>query len=134
MANVIPYLNFPGNCREAMTFYKSCLQGEVEFLTFADLPEGASEEVNKDLIMHSSLKTGALEFFASDCPPGMPLNKGNNLSMCLVCDDVSQAEKFFNTLSQGGTVMMPLQQTSWAVRFGMLTDKFGVNWLLNCDK
>lgn len=133
MPSVTPYLNFAGNCREAMNFYKSCFGGELQFMTYGEFPSEAPPG-DKDQIMHSSLKAGNFIVMASDCPPGMPLTRGTNIQLSLDFNDTSECEKLFAALSQGGTVAMPLQQTSWAHRFGMVTCRFGINWMVNVHK
>lgn len=133
MLGVKPYVSFNGNCREAVKFYKEALGGELlGIMRYGDSPmpsEGA-----EDLVMHSTLKVGDSIIMASDCPPGMPATAGNNVSLAVGVDDASQAEAMFAKIAEGGTVTMPIQETFWAERFGMVTDKFGINWMFNCEK
>jgi PhnB protein len=127
------YLNFDGDTRQAITFYHGCLGGELIMQTFKDakmdVPKGA-----EDRILHARLMNkGAAMLMASDTMPGMPFTPGNNFSINIECDDVSEEERIFTALAEGGKVTMPLQDTFWGARFGMLIDKFGVSWMLNCE-
>ncbi len=126
------YLTFDGNAREAMTFYQRCLGAELALQTFGeapmDSPPGAENRV-----MHARLAKGAAAIMASDTMPGMPLTQGNNFSITIECESVAEAERLYSALGEGGKATMPLQDTFWGARFGMLTDKFGVNWMLNCQ-
>ncbi|MCA1590479.1 MAG: VOC family protein, partial [Acidobacteria bacterium] len=86
-------------------------------------------------IMHCTIKIGDSHIMACDNPSGeTAATRGSNISLAIGTDDIAKAEKMFNDVSAGGSVTMPMQQTFWAERFGMLTDKFGVNWMFNCDK
>ena len=139
MKEITACLNFDGNCREAMTFYQKCLNAELHLMTFAEMPgcNGNSAVAEaKDRIMHSRLSKGATVLMASDTLPGhsMPFQQGSNFWVALGCESVLEIEEAFNTLSDKGKVMMPLQETFWATRFGMFTDKFGIHWMLNLDK
>lgn len=125
------YLNFDGNCREAMQFYQKSLGAELQLVTFGEMP-GNPPEV-KDRIMHARLAKGSTLLMGSDLMPGMPHQKGTNFSIAVHCDSVPEIEGYFNALGEHGKITMPLQATPWAQRFGMLTDQFGVNWMLNLD-
>jgi PhnB protein len=135
MKELTPYLTFDGNAREAMEFYKVCLGAELAIMTFGEspmkmqMPPGSEKRV-----MHARLSKGALELMASDTMPGMPFQHGNNFSMSFNCETPQETDQLFSALGAGGKVTMPLQETFWAARFGMLTDKFGVNWMFNLDK
>jgi PhnB protein len=133
MKQLTTYLNFDGNAREAMEFYKACLGAELEVMAFGDspmqVPPGAEKRV-----MHARLTKGQLTLMASDTMPGMPFHQGSNFSLALECETAQEVDKIFTTLSAGGKVTMPVQETFWATRFGMLTDKFGVNWMLDLAK
>lgn len=133
MKEVNAYLNFDGNCRQAMKFYEKCLGADLQLTTFGDMPGNTPPEA-KDRIMHARLAKGSTLLMASDTMPGMPHNKGNNFSIAVQCDSVPEIEKFFTALSEAGKVSMPLQETPWAARFGMLTDQFGIHWMFNLDK
>jgi PhnB protein len=127
-----PYLNFNGNCREAVEYYKTCFNGEiVNMQTFGESTGGDPANANK--IMHAVLKAGSIYLMASDCPPGVSVHFGNNITLNIDFDDTSVQENIFNKLAEDGKVTMPLQDTFWGARFGMLTDKFGINWMTNCE-
>ncbi|HEX7905022.1 MAG TPA: VOC family protein [Chitinophagaceae bacterium] len=136
MEGIIPYLNFEGNGTEALQFYSKALDGKVLFQqTFGDSPMGAqTPDEFKNRLMHASFQCDAGSFMASDGPPGYELKAGNNVSLSLHYNSIEKIEKAFNGLAEGGTVMMPLQETFWAHRFGMLIDKYGFNWMFNMDK
>jgi PhnB protein len=128
-----PYLTFNGNCREALNFYKDCFNGEIQqLMTFGEAKMGDNEQ-EKNRIMHSHFRAGSIFFMASDSMPQQPVNGGSNVTLNIDFQDVPTEEKIFNKLAQGGKVTMPLQDTFWGARFGMLTDKFGINWMMNCD-
>ncbi len=127
-----PYLNFDGQTREAMTFYQKALGGDLQIQSFADSgqpgPPGA-----EDRIMHARLTNGSAILMASDTMPGHPFAKGTNVHINVDCDSVEEIDRIFKAMSEGATVNMPLQDTFWGARFGMLTDKFGMHWMFNCE-
>ena len=130
-----PYLTFGGNCEEAFKFYQKCLGGKIE----AMMPhEGTPAEEHvppewRKKIMHACLKVGDMVLMASDAPPGR-FEPMKGFSVTLVMTDPAEAERLFHALSENGTVQMPIQETFWAARFGMLVDRFGTPWMINCDK
>jgi PhnB protein len=127
------YITFNGNCREAMTFYKDCLGGELHIMNF----EGSGMDVPaeaKNNVLHSTLQKDGILLMASDTMPGKPPIVGNNLSISINCESQAQTDAFFNGLVAGGKPTMPLQKTFWGAYFGMLTDKFGINWMFNFDE
>jgi PhnB protein len=131
--NINAYLTFKGNCKDAMKFYEKCTGGALKLMTFADAkmdvpPEQASR------IMHANLTLGKATLMASDTMPHHEFKQGNNFSVSLSHDDVKEAERVFKALSERANVTMPMQETFWAKRFGMLTDQFGVQWMVNVDK
>lgn len=137
MKSITPYLNFDGNCREAMTFYKDCLGAELRMVPFSEVPGGGGPQVPpeaQDRLMHAHLSQGSMVIMASDILPGMEFHQGNNFSITIDCESVEEIEKLFAALSRGANVGMPLQETFWAKRFAMITDKFGVRWMFNLDK
>ena len=131
-----PYLIFNGDCKDAFTFYAQCLQGQLEaMLTFGETPAG--EHFPKDLhnlIIHTRLIVGDQAIMGSDTTPDRPVDKMSACSISLNVDSIAEAERVFNALAGGGTVQMPLETTFWAARFGMLVDRFGVSWMVNCEK
>ena len=137
MKNTNIYLIFDGNCRKAMEFYKRCLGGELHLVTYAEMPGGGCADFpkeTKDWIMHASLTTGPAVLMASDRHQGIQIQQGNNFFVSINCESVGEAEKFFKSLSENGKAAMPLQETFWAERFAMLTDQFGIKWMVNLEK
>ena len=126
-----PYLSFENKARDAMGFYQTVFGGTLQVNTFKDF--GASQDPTEDdLVMHSVLEAdNGIVLMASDTPGRMPYNPGNNISMSLSGLDEHEMRGYFDKLAEGGTVMMPLQKAIWGDTFGMLTDKFGVQWLVN---
>jgi PhnB protein len=128
-----PYFFYPGNCRDALNFYKECCGGEIIGLQTYDDAQMASSPEQKGKVMHSTFKSGSVYFMASDVMPGQPYNSGNNITLNIDFENTGDQAEVFEKLSQGGKVNMPLQDTFWGARYGMLTDKFGVNWMVNCE-
>ncbi len=133
MKEVATYLTFDGNCREAMTFYAKCLDADLRMMPFSEAPMKTPDDA-KDKILHAKIAKGTWAIMASDTMPGTPIQQGNNFSIALACESAEETERLFNALSEGGKVTMPVEETFWAVRFGMLTDKFGINWMVNFEK
>jgi PhnB protein len=136
MATLNPYLNFAGNTEEAFTFYRSVFGGEFTTLQrFKDTPEaGRVPEKEKDMLMHVSLPVGkGNSLMATDALDSMghKLIVGNNIQLSLEAESKDEAEKLFKGLSAGGKVTMPLKDTFWGAYFGMLVDRFGIQWLVN---
>lgn len=134
------YINFNGNCREAVEFYADVFGTEKpEFMLYRDMPEGDDSfpvtEENADLILHTSLEIEGSEVMFSDIPPGMPLTIGNNISLVIIGTDMEKLKTMYNRiLEDGGTVGMELQETFWARLYGYVIDKFGVGWQFNYDE
>ncbi len=133
MTKLNPYINFKDNAREAMEFYKSVFGGELTVTTFKE--GGApAQGPTADLVMHAMLVVGPeMTIMASDTPPEMTYKPAAGVGMSLSGDN-SDEEKltgYWNKLSVGGTPFMPLGKAPWGDTFGMLTDKFGINWLVN---
>ena len=130
---LITYLSFAGNCEEAMNFYKEALGAEILLVNkMGDSPMEIPENL-KDKIMHARMQIGETELYMSDTFDPSSLNKGNNVSLSIQADDIPQLEDLFNRLSAGGNVTMPLTDAFWGARFGMFVDKFGMNWMFNCE-
>lgn len=128
-----PYLNFKDNARDAMTFYQSVLGGELTISTFDDL-HAAMDPSEGPLVMHSQLTTPAgFTLMGSDTPPRMEYRPGNNFSVSLSGGPETEEELrgYWDRLTEGATVSMPLQKAIWGDTFGMLTDRFGIAWLVN---
>lgn len=127
-----PYLNFDGNARDAMTFYHQCLGGDLDIKSFADSGQ-PSPPGSENRTMHARLSSGNAVLMASDTMPDMPFIQGNNVYINVDCDSVEEIDRIFAKFSDGAKIMMPLQDTFWGARFGMLADRFGVNWMFNCE-
>lgn len=129
-----PYLIFDGNCAEAFTFYEQCFGGKIEMmLSHRDTPVPTHvAEDWQDKIMHASLKVGDAILLGSDRMPDHRESIGG-FSVALGIDDPAQAQRVFDGLAAQGKVTMPMQQTFWAFRFGMVTDRFGIPWMINCE-
>lgn len=137
--SLLPYLYFNGRCEEALSFYARSLGGGVGFLElhrFAgspmakDAPEGWSEK-----IMHASLGTpGHPLLLASDGMAHAPGEPPRGFSLAYGAASVDEAERVFAALAEGGSIQMPIGETFFAARFGMLTDRYGVAWMVNCDR
>jgi PhnB protein len=135
--NVEPYLTFNGNCETALEFYKQCLGGKVVALhRYAGSPMDNAELPAewKNKVMHATFEIDGQHFMGSDGGPGFQFKGYSGFSMSLnVPKDPARAERVFKALAEGGQVQMPFQKTFWAAGFGMLTDKFGVPWMVNCE-
>ena len=144
MARTNTYLNFTRNTEEAFNFYKSVFGGEFGgggVARFKDIPpsDGAPQiaEEDKNLIMHIELSiTGGHILMGTDAPEsmGFKVNTGNNVHISLEPDTKADTKKLFDALSVNGTVTMPLQDMFWGAYYGSCTDKFGVQWMVNCTK
>ena len=125
MKSLNPYVMFSGNCREALTFYKECLDGEiVSMQTFAESPIPVPDDA-KDRIFNSEFRAGDAFFMASDDLPSHQVTKGTNVALFVAFSDSAEQESVFGKLSDGGKVLFPL-----ANGFGMLADKYGIQWML----
>ena len=133
MKQMIPYLAFNGNCREAIQFYQQCLGGDVEIMNWGDAPENACGEgmpkIEDDKVMHACLHDGEFTLMACDQP--MSSGASQSVSMSIPCDSEEQVDKLFAALSDGGMPMMPPSKTFWNAYFGMCVDKYGFQWMFN---
>jgi len=126
-----PYLSFRDNAREAMEFYQSVFGGELTISTFGEF-QASDDLAEQAKVMHSLLSTdGGLVLMSSDTPNQLDLTPGSNLSISLSGTDEPELRRYWAMLSDGGTVAMPLGPAPWGDTFGMCSDKFGVNWLIN---
>jgi PhnB protein len=126
-----PYLSFRDNAREAIEFYHSVFGGELTISTFGEL-QASQDPAEADKVMHSMLVTeGGLTLMASDTPSRMEYTPGNNYSVSLSGEDDGELRGYWEKLSDGGTVTMPLEKAPWGDSFGMCADRFGVSWLVN---
>jgi len=141
MAHVSTYLNFAGNTEEAFQFYKSVFGGELtDIQRFGEMPpqEGMPPlgEKEKNMLVHIALKiTGSHVLMGTDAPEsmGFKLNMGNNMHIMLEPDTREETKKLFDALSAGGKVDMALQDMFWGAYFGSFSDKFGTQWMVNCN-
>ncbi len=140
MATVSTYLNFNNKTEEAFNFYKSVFGGEfTNFQRFSDVPEQPGQkmpESEMNGIMHVELVTlGGHKLMGTDAPEsmGFKLIEGNNTYINLEPDTKEEAERLFNALSAGGKIEMALQEMFWGAIFGSFTDKYGINWMVNCS-
>ena len=133
MLGVSPYIGFTGNCRQAIEFYKTALGAEVLFTqTVGESP--MSNMGPAENIMHCTIKIGVSTIMMSDdARPEAGAARDSNISLALGLNDTERARQLFDNLADGGSVIMPLGKTYWAEAFGMVTDKFGVKWMVNCD-
>jgi PhnB protein len=127
------YLLFDGDCREAMEFYQKCIGGELHLMRFSDV-DAPGCEAGGDRILHAALPVGSAMLMASDIQPGMNLQRGDNFSVSLSCESMEEIQRVFGALSEGGQVKMALEDTFWGAHFGMLTDRFGIGWMLSYEK
>jgi len=132
MKNIISYLSFSGNCREAMHFYQGCIGGELFFQTVGESPMADQMPAKmKDCILHSTLTNGNVVLLATDILPKNGIIKGNNISLMLDCESELEIRTLFSNLLIEGHSNHPLENTFWGAIFGDLTDKYGNHWLLN---
>jgi PhnB protein len=133
MLQVSPYITFSnGRCRQAIEFYKEALGAEVLF------SQSVGESPMADMgpaenIMHCTIKVGASTIMMSDDPGPEAAAAGGNISLAIGLSDSEQAKRIFGNLAAGGQVIMPLEKTYWAEAFGMVADRFGVKWMVNCE-
>jgi PhnB protein len=128
-----PYLTFDGRCESAFKFYEKVLHGKVDMMMrFADMPGHAPPNWN-DKVMHASMKIGDEVLMGSDAPPER-YEPMKGVWVSLQIEKPAEAEGVFKALAEKGNVVMPIAETSWAQRFGMLVDQFGTPWMINCSK
>lgn len=132
-----PYLMFDGNCEEAFDFYARCFGGNIAMkMRYGEAP--TCDEVltaeQRNRIMHARLEFGGQVLMGSDATPEHPYEPIHGCMLSLNVDSVAEATRLFNALADGGNVMMALDKTFWAERFGMCRDRFGVPWMINCER
>lgn len=129
----VPYLSFNGDCRQAFQFYAEVLEGEIVAM-FSHGETPAAEYVSRewqDKIMNAHLVADGAEIMGADTPPEMGPASKSGFSVAIQLDDDARAERIFKALAEGGTVIMPLEGTFWARKFGMVTDRYGTPWMVN---
>jgi PhnB protein len=138
MSQLEPYLFFNGNCAEAMRFYEEALGGKLEMMMKAsEAPagsDGGCPGADPDAVMHACVMVEGRRLMASDWMSPEPYPGINGVSISLVYPTVEEAKRRFEALAEGGKVIMPLDKTFWVESFGMLTDKYGANWMVNGGK
>lgn len=129
------YLNFNGNCREAVEYYAQVFETEKpQIMTFGEGPSDLKfplPDEAKHLVMHARLTINGSNVMFSDVFPGMPFITGNNISLTIASENMDEIKSYFHKLKEGGTVGMELQETFWSKCYGQVTDKFGILWQLN---
>lgn len=130
------YLIFNGQAEAAFKFYAQCLRGKITtLLTFGEMPGFENQPAaTRAKIAHVRLDVGDQALMASDSHPDYPYEGIKGCSVSIAVSDPAEATRLFDALAEGGSVQMPLQQTSWSVRFGMLVDRFGAAWMVNCTQ
>lgn len=131
---ITPYLAFNGQCREAFEFYQKVLGGTLRMFTYGESPmaQQTPPEQHKR-VMHAGLSSGEFTLAGADAPP-QHYSQPQGFSVTVSVSEPADAERIFNALAEGGNVKMPIQETFWAKRFGMVTDRFGTHWMVNCEK
>ncbi len=128
------FINFDGNCREALDFYSKAFQSPiVDLMTYGDAPPSPDFEVaesDKNLVMYAAIEVAGGTPMFCDVPSGMPLIKGNTVSPTLGIEDIAEIDRIFAALAEGGTIDAPLAKTFWSAYYGMVTDKHGITWQL----
>lgn len=129
------FINFNGNCREAVEFYAEVFETEKpQIMSFEDTPPDPKFPIPdeaKSLVMYTTLNIDGSNVMFSDVFPGMPFTAGNNISLTISSKNIDEIKSLFNKLKEGGTVGMELQETFWSKCYGSVTDKFGIGWQLN---
>ena len=135
MLKLTPYLSFDGHCEQAFKLYEQCLGGKITFMqTYGESPMADQTPTEwRKRVMHATLSVGDQLLQGSDSPPGQ-YQKPQGFSIAIALSDATEAERIFKALSEDGKVQMPLEETFWALRFGYLIDRFGVPWMINCEK
>ena len=132
---LIPYLAFNGECDAAFKFYQQCFGGNIQTLmTYGESPMADQVPPEwRDRIIHASLAVGEAALLGADAPPDRDV-KPTGFCVSIQINDAEEAGRIFNALADNGTIQMPLQETFWAVRFGMVTDRFSTPWMINCGQ
>ena len=135
MKSAEPYLIFDGECAAAFAFYETVFNAKITFINrYKDLPSGAGEiaEVDRERVVHVTLPISKkISLMGADCPSDMKNIRGDNVWLTLNAESADEARQVFGRLSEGGKTIMPLEKTFWAELYGMLTDKFGICWMVN---
>ena len=133
MSTLVPYLNFEGNCKEAMKFYKDCLDAQLEIQTVEQSPMADQMPPEmKDFVLHARLEKGNMILMASDAKD-KNMTRGDMLTLMVQCDTEEEIKVYFANLSAGGKVNMPLAKQFWGATYGQVTDRYGVLWAFNYE-
>ena len=129
-----PYLSFKGDCEAAFSFYGRCFGGTIgAIIRYAGSPMSAQMPPDwQDKVMHGSVTVGALELMGGDVAPAQ-YEASKGFALTIATKSTSEAERIFRELAEGGRVTVPLDRTFWAARFGMVVDRFGIPWMVNCE-
>jgi PhnB protein len=134
ITHLTPYLAFNDQCEEALNFYAKALGGKIKMMSrVSDGPKEYHQPEHLNKIMHSELEIGKVSFMASDSM-GRKLRPGTNTSLSLNFENVDEITSAWKNMCEGATITMELQETFWGAKFGTLQDKYGINWMFNCDK
>ncbi|WP_433938696.1 VOC family protein [Paenibacillus lautus] len=132
-----PYLVMDGNAKEAIQFYEKALDAKVIMVqTFGEMPANPDfplPESARDRISHALLKVGETDLMFSDTFPGQPVQSSNQVQICIMTEQAEQAKRIYEALREGGQVVMPLQETFWSPAYGIVADKYGVNWNISTE-
>ncbi|MGI8951440.1 MAG: VOC family protein [Chitinophagaceae bacterium] len=132
---LIPYIHFGGNAEDAINFYKKALGvEEVKIQRYGETPMPVDEDYKNKIIHARLIFDGDNILMISDAFKGQPVSTNGNVQLSVDINDIDNLEKIFNAMAEGGQITMPLQDTFWEAKFGMLKDKFGVGWMFNCEK
>jgi PhnB protein len=129
---ITPYLMFDGKCKDAMTFYQQVLGGDLQLTTYGQT-DPSTPAADKDKVIHARLESGATVIMASDSGKGIPVKDGDDVWLSLQCGPASEVDALYAKLAQGGETPQPPHDAFWGTRFGMLVDRFGVQWMLSSD-
>jgi PhnB protein len=134
MKSFHPYLTFDGNCEDALNFYKRCFDGNIVYIQYYDEAAAFGSEAFGSKVMHSEFEAGAVHFMACDKTSNQTLNSGTNMTLYLSFQDETKQREIFNLLSELGRIQLRLEKTIWGSTVGMLTDQFGIHWMLVCNE
>ena len=131
---LMAHLHYNGSCREAFESYAKLFGGKIVFaMTYGQIPDAKEDAATRDRIAHARLELGDQYLLGTDAPPER-YQAPQGINVMAMIDDPKEAERVFNSLADRGTVIMPFAQTFWAYRFGMCNDRFGIPWMINCEK
>jgi PhnB protein len=132
MSTLYPYLMFNGNCLEAMEFYKDCFEGQLTISTYGEMPTDDVRDEDKNLVMLAKLSSHGIILLASDRNSNREeVNFGSNITIYVDAEKEETARKYFDHLADGGNITMPFEETLLGTKSGLLTDKYGLHWLIN---